>query len=367
MSDDSIEESELMNVSLAIPDPLRGSGRLFLWARDAEGLQKNRGIADACGVPFDEFDEDHCLAVHVTKDDIINFLGQLRRELDARLLQETRALFKPGTGDPTMSDFPRADTLRTFIVFARGKWLGEIMSEERLLVHYQPIVESAEPNSVYAHEALARARSRDGEIIEPLRMLSAARDAGLLSVFDSSVHELAVRGRADARASGRLFLNLSPLTTADPNFQLEHFRRLCRLYRMPPTDLVFEVTERDHPLDVASLTRFFREAQEEGFGVAIDDFGEGASNINLLNQLRPDIVKLDIGQTRDIHRDKWRSTVVRKILEATQALDIDVVAEGIEQPEELEWFRENGARWVQGFLTGRPDELPRDTQDLAAD
>lgn len=356
-----------MNVSLAIPDPLRGSGRLFLWARDEGDLDQMVTIASGCSLKVDAFEDDRCLAVHVSKDEIINFLSQLRSALSAQSLQETRALFKPGVGQPTLADFPRADTLRTFIVFARGKWLGEILSEERLLVHYQPIVQVENPSLVYAHEALARARSRDGDLIEPLRMLSAARDAGLLAVFDSAVHELAVRGWADAQAVGRLFLNLSPRTTTDPNFQLEHFRRLCRLYRLSPSSLVFEITERDHVLEVETLTRFFREAQEEGFGVAIDDFGEGSSNHNFLNQLRPDIVKLDIVQTRDIHRDEWKSVWVRKILEATSQLGIDVVAEGIEQPEELEWFRAHGAKYVQGFLTGRPDELPRDTQDLARD
>jgi len=136
------------------------------------------------------------------------------------------------------------------------------------------------------------------------------------------------------------------------------------LYRMAPSSLVFEITEREKVLDVAALTRFFREAQEEGFGVALDDLGSGFSNLNLIHQLRPDIVKLDMELTRDIHQNEMKGVIARKILEATSQLDIDVVAEGVEQQGELEWLRENGARFVQGFLIGRPDELPRDTQDL---
>lgn len=358
-----MSENELMHISLAIPDPLRGSGRLFLWGDD-DDLRQMSAIAQTCGLDLDAFTSDRCLAVHVSQDEIINFLSLLRRELRPASLQQTRALFKPGSGEPTLADFPRADTLVTFIMFARGKWLGELMSERRLLVHYQPIVEANQPDGVHAHEALARGRSREGELIDPLRMLSAASDAGLLAVFDSTVHELAVRGMADAHGGGRLFLNLSPRSTVDPNFQLEHVRRLCRLYRMPPEDLVFEITEREHVLDVDAVSRFFREAQDEGFGVALDDLGSGFSNLNLIHQLRPNIVKLDMELTRNIHQDEYKRVIAGKIIEASAQLDIDVIAEGVEQPEELEWLRSNGARFVQGYLVGRPDELPRDTQDL---
>ncbi len=357
-------EAEPMHVSLAIPDPLRGSGRLFLWAQDPGSFQTLKGLARSGAMPLDAYAEESCLAVHVDQSAIISFLTLLRKELAEEQLKHTRAVFKPGQGEPTLSDFPRADTLKNFIIFARGKWLGEILADNRLLVHYQPIVYAADTSIVYGHEALARARTREGEIIEPLRMLSAARDAGLQSVFDVAIHKIAVSGMADSRSPGRLFVNLSPRTAADPTFQLEHFRSLCRIYRMSPSSLVFELTEGDTISDASGMLSFVREAQADGFAVALDDLGAGFSNLNLIHQLRPDIVKLDMNLTRDIHADEFKAVIAQKIIELAHQLEIKVVAEGVEAAEELDWLRENGAHLVQGFLIGRPDELPRDTLDI---
>ncbi|NJK88641.1 MAG: EAL domain-containing protein [Myxococcales bacterium] len=354
-----------MSVSLAIPDPLRGAGRLFLWMRDADGLEHLQSIAVSCGMSVDAYPKECCLAVHVAQSDIINFLTALRKELSEAALTHTRALFKPGMAEPTLSDFPRADSLVSFIVFARGKWLGEIMAEDRLTVHYQPIVGASDIGTVLGYEALARAASREGELIGPSRLLSAARDAGLITLFDTAVHEVAIRGMADSKAPGRLFVNVSSRSATDPAFQVEHFRRLCRIYRVEPERLVIEITEGDRVGRMDQLVRFFREAQDDGFGVALDDLGEGFSNINLIHQLRPDILKMDMALTRDIHRDPYKAIIAKKIFELAAQLGMHVVAEGVETSEELAWVRDNGAHMVQGYLIGRPDELPRDTHDLA--
>jgi EAL domain-containing protein (putative c-di-GMP-specific phosphodiesterase class I) len=356
----------MLHVSMALPDPLRGSGRLFLWGRKATGIDELANMLEQLHQRYEVMEAHGCVAVSVSQDAIVNFLGGLRRRLSDGQLEEIRALFKPGSEDPSVADFPRADSLQAFIVFARGKWLGEILAENRLMVHFQPIVDVHQLDRVVGHEALARARTHEELLIAPVRMLSAARDAGLLSTFDTAVHELAVRGMADARATGKLFLNVTPTTVADADFRLEHFRRLARLYQLHPSNLVIEITESEKLHVSDELRIMVREAQEEGFKIALDDLGAGFSNLNLVHELRPDIVKLDMGLTRDIHEDEYKAVIAQKIIELADHLGLSTVAEGVERPEELEWLRRHGIDYVQGFLLGRPDELPRDTLDLGA-
>jgi EAL domain-containing protein (putative c-di-GMP-specific phosphodiesterase class I) len=356
----------LANVSMALPDPLRGSGRLFLGAPSEDAFEQLRQIAERTDRVFDVYDPDRILAIHVHKDDVVGFLGQVRQDLSSVALEDTKALFKSGTDEPTLGDFPRADSLKNFLIFARGKWLAEIMREERLLVHFQPIVYASDTGRVYGHEALARGRSRTGDLIAPMRMLSAARDAGSLSSLDGKVHERAIQMLATSRAEGELFLNITPSTVVDAHFEAERHRQLADTYDVAPERIVFEITESEKLTDSDQLVRSLDAGRAQGFRLALDDLGAGFSNMNLIHRVRPDIVKLDMDLTRNIHEDDYKSVIAEKIIEIAQSLDIATVAEGVEKPEELEWVRSRGVEFVQGFLTGHPEELPRDTVDISS-
>ncbi|MEM1022868.1 MAG: EAL domain-containing protein [Myxococcota bacterium] len=361
MNDSPSYPAEL-GVSMALPDPLRGSGRLFLWPKS--GGQALRRLAEEAERRFDVYDADGCLAIEVNEDNIVGFLGRLRKGLSEEDLEETRALFKPGLDEPSLSDFPRADSLRTFITFARGKWLGELMSEKRIAVFFQPIVHAGS-HEVLGHEALARARSKAG-VVGPLRMLSAARDASLLPTFDYAVHEVAFQERANARAEGKLFLNTTPTTASEPDLVLEHVRRLCRLYGTRPADVILEITESEKMSQPDQVERFVTRARDDGFSVALDDLGAGFSNLNMIHRLRPDIVKLDMELTRNIHDDEYKAVIAQKIVELAKTVGIRTVAEGVETEDERDWLEAQGIDYLQGFLFGRPEDLPRDTLDLAS-
>jgi EAL domain-containing protein (putative c-di-GMP-specific phosphodiesterase class I) len=97
--------------------------------------------------------------------------------------------------------------------------------------------------------------------------------------------------------------------------------------------------------------RFYRDA---GFRVALDDVGAGYSSLNLLHQLRPDFVKLDMDLIRGVDGDPYKALIAGKIIEIATALGIETIAEGIETPGELEWAQTNGATYAQGFGIARP-------------
>ena len=127
---------------------------------------------------------------------------------------------------------------------------------------------------------------------------------------------------------------------------------------IPPANVVFEIIESDHTPDANHLKSLIAYYRQAGFRVALDDLGAGYSSLNLIHQLRPDIMKLDMELIRGIHQDSYKASITEKLLELAQKLGILTVAEGIETPEELRWVREHGVDFVQGYLIARPSSPP---------
>jgi len=95
------------------------------------------------------------------------------------------------------------------------------------------------------------------------------------------------------------------------------------------------------------------------FAVALDDLGAGYSSLNMLSELRPDCVKLDMGLLRNVHADPVRSMVAANMLDLARALGIRSIGEGIESMEEFDWLAKNGADYAQGYLFARPANPPQ--------
>jgi EAL domain-containing protein (putative c-di-GMP-specific phosphodiesterase class I) len=100
------------------------------------------------------------------------------------------------------------------------------------------------------------------------------------------------------------------------------------------------------------------ELRSSGYRVALDDFGTGFASFDLVQQLRPDFIKLDMSLIRDVHSDPVKSMIASKILEIADQLGIQVIAEGIETQDELIWARGHGATFVQGYFIARPSDHP---------
>ncbi|MDZ4756458.1 MAG: EAL domain-containing protein [Phycisphaerae bacterium] len=118
--------------------------------------------------------------------------------------------------------------------------------------------------------------------------------------------------------------------------------------------LVLEVTEHEAISDHNAFAESVREFQQAGVKIAIDDFGAGHSGLNLLAQLQPDYLKLDMFLVRDIQRHGPRQAVVRGILQTCFDLGIDVIAEGVETVAEYHWCRSAGISLYQGYLFAKP-------------
>ena len=235
----------------------------------------------------------------------------------------------------------------------------------QLVVHYQPIV-NLETGVVDGLEALVRWQREDG-LLAPDHFIAAAEESGLIVELGERVLQKVVADSAALEAAaGRplsLGVNMSAHQLRDTTF-LDLVA--SAVTALGDNNLVLEMTEtvvvtHDDETDAA-----LRRLTAVGARLAIDDFGVGFSSIGYLQHLPVDILKIDRSFTRDVDASPRAAALVEAILVMGAALDLRVVAEGIERPSQAARLRDAGCLVGQGFLYGRPVPLGEATRLLRA-
>ena len=238
----------------------------------------------------------------------------------------------------------------------RSTWLIEMLRAQSLFSVFQPIVRmpsvGAAPE-VFGYECLMRGE-HNGNVIAPDTMLQMARGADLIFQLDLAARRTAILSAARHGIQEKVFINFSPNAIYDPWHCLRSTVTAVDDVGLRRDQVVFELTESERLPATKYLQRIVDFYREEGFQVALDDVGSGYSSLNVLVQLKPDFVKLDMGLVRDVDRDAAKAIVARKLIETVKELELPTIAEGIERAEELEWMRDTGADFAQGFFFARP-------------
>lgn len=245
----------------------------------------------------------------------------------------------------------------------------QLSALESILAHgdlhslFQPIVSLGE-RRIIGYEALTRGPS-NSPLHSPISLFGVARHAGRLSELELACRRSACRRFSEQRLDGQLFLNVSPESLLDPSHQPGRTLRLLQDYGIPPSRVVIELTEQSPTEDFALLDNALHHYRAMGFSIALDDLGAGYSSLRLWSELRPDFVKIDRHFIDGIHQDAVKREFVDSIRKMAMASRAQVIAEGIERPEELAVLAEMGVDLVQGYLICRPQEKPlRDVQQL---
>jgi len=341
-----------------LPEKLVEAGQLYLWFPLGHSLGKALAALHQARVSYERLGDEQSVRISLREGEIEPLVAQLAATLSGEEMLDTQTLFTTDLDVPALTAFPQVIPLKRFIGKVRSGWLVDLLHEQRLTCHFQPIVHAAAPGRLFAHEALLRGIGPDGAPLAAGPILDLGREAGLLFQLDLLARRTAIR-EADARGiGGKIFINFNPTAIYDPVFCLRSTVAAIDATRISRDRIVFEVTESDRTQDLGHLQRILYYYRDAGFAVALDDFGSGYSSLNLLHQLRPDYLKLDIELIRDVDRDPYKASIARKILEVAQELDLRTIAEGIERPEELAWAHEHGADYLQGYLLGRPAEYP---------
>jgi photoactive yellow protein len=218
--------------------------------------------------------------------------------------------------------------------------LETVFGEGGIRTVFHPIMGSGRDLGVHGYEALMR--GPEGLPFEgPMLAFALAKSMDIMEELDLRCIETALDTAPDAR----LFLNLNPATAVkvDPVRLVDLARRAGR----SPGDLVLEIIEHSTTRE-ADLIRAVAGLRAAGFGIAIDDFGEGVSNLRRVLRLRPDYLKVDRWFVKGCERDLERQAVLRMVARLGQDLDLEVIAEGVENEQQREVVATAGIPLVQG-------------------
>ena len=237
---------------------------------------------------------------------------------------------------------------------------AEFLRDLTLDVVFQPIfgLESFTP---FGFEVLGRARSSEGHgVYPPDVLLDRAYRAGRLLELDRAWRALAIARIAEARIESDLcwFFNIDSRCVDEPALTSGFTRAALEAAGLGGLRVTLELGERDPLLDAHRLARLVPHYAQQGFTIALDDLGAGHASLHRLVELRPDVAKLDMALIRGIDRDPYRLALLKSLVRFSEEVGMQLVAEGIETPAELEAVRRQGVAFGQGYLLGRPRALP---------
>jgi EAL domain-containing protein (putative c-di-GMP-specific phosphodiesterase class I) len=341
-----------------LPSQTDVGGDLHCWFPTAHVANKMRTVLSGLGLSSVPSSADgHGFTVPGAAMDRV--VAACREHLSDVERDDTRTLLTGFGCAPSAEDLPRIEPLARLIARVGSMWLVDMLRDQRLTSHFQPIVLASSPDTVYGHEALLRGVAADGELVSPQRLFQCARDSGLTFQLDLAARRSAIACASQHRLRGKLFVNFAPTAIYDPASCLRSTVAAVDQAGIARSDVVFEIveTERAHdPRHLRNILDYYRGA---GFRVALDDVGAGYSSLNLIHELRPDLLKLDMELIRGVDLDPYKARIVANLLDVARALGIDTLAEGIETDGEREWVAAHGATYLQGFLIARPSASPR--------
>ena len=237
-----------------------------------------------------------------------------------------------------------------------------IILERRLYPVFQPIVD-LQAGSILGYEGLIRGPS-DSPLHAPVNLFEQAIRCGRGVLLDQTCRRVTMERFVECQLPEWLFLNVNPESLLAPEHRPGETLSYLKQIGLNPERIIIELTETQPFTSYQALREATEHYRRHGFRIALDDLGEGYSNLRLWSELRPDFVKLDKHFVQQIHRDPLKEQFVRSVVDIARQSGALVIAEGIEQASELRVLRSLGVTYGQGYLIARPSRVP--TLDVRA-
>ena len=235
--------------------------------------------------------------------------------------------------------------------------LRRALVNRELECYFQPIMELW-TNRICGFEALVRWIHPQQGLLSPVDFIPIAEETGLIVDLDAQILEQACRKTSEwnlacpdkpltisVNVSARSLLNLS-LT--------DRVADAIKTHRIQPTNLYLEITETALIDDIELATTCINRLESLGVRLAIDDFGTGYSSLRYLKNLQVGVLKIDRSFTDGLSVDHGDGVIVKAVIDMASALNMGVVAEGIETEHQLDLLKGLGCEYGQGYLFGRP-------------
>ncbi|WP_083995473.1 EAL domain-containing protein [Caryophanon latum] len=233
--------------------------------------------------------------------------------------------------------------------------LNDAIKKDQMLVYYQPKL-CARTKNIIGAEALLRWNHPVEGIISPGEFIPIAEKNGLIIPIGQWVLAESIRQAkiwSLLRHPITVSVNVSILQMTQTNFVAE-VSNLLKQHKLEPHLLNLEITE-SLTTDIHFMTRILNELKEIGVYISIDDFGTGYSSLRYLSQLPIHTVKIDQSFIRDLTQDN--QSIIKTIIQLAHAMNLSVVAEGVETEEQEQFLVENLCHELQGYLYSRPMPL----------
>jgi diguanylate cyclase (GGDEF)-like protein len=234
--------------------------------------------------------------------------------------------------------------------------LRNAIDNKEIYIQYQPLME-LESNNIIGFEALMRIKSDRLGFLKPNEFIPIAEESGLIIELSSWLIKEACRFNKkliDLGAKPRpVSVNISSVQINRPGF-VPLLSEILEETKLPPQYLELEITESTLVSSIMDATMLLNNLQNLGVRVSLDDFGTGYSSLNYLTKMPIDTLKIDKSFIDNICNSNKDSFIAQSIIQLAHSLDIKVVAEGVEQEEQLTLLREQRCDIIQGFVYSAP-------------
>jgi diguanylate cyclase (GGDEF)-like protein/PAS domain S-box-containing protein len=247
--------------------------------------------------------------------------------------------------------------------------LKQALDEDHFCLYCQPIAAIDSDTSLHRHfEVLLRLQDQDGNIISPASFIPAAERYNLMTLVDRwVVNNLfqCIGNQPDSdqcldqsvssveEVSDVYAVNLSGDSLNDERF-IDYVTQLFEIYKVSPQSICFEITETVAIKNLERTERLIQKLHKLGCLFALDDFGNGMSSLAYLKNLSVDFLKIDGAFVRDISTDKVALEMVRAIAKLASVMEIQTIAEFVEDAITLEQLKQLGVDYAQGYLISKP-------------
>ncbi|MCT4663063.1 MAG: bifunctional diguanylate cyclase/phosphodiesterase [Tissierellales bacterium] len=221
---------------------------------------------------------------------------------------------------------------------------------------YQPIYDTSGEN-LYAAEALLRWDCKNlDEKIPPSVFIPIAEQSGVIIEIGYWVIESVCRLLSTCNERKNvpvISINISGVQLRDDIF-VDRVEHIVKEYGIKPHEIKFEITESVSMEEISHSKSVFKKLKESGFRLSMDDFGTGHSSLAELRKMMIDYIKIDKSFIDDIHVDVSNDLIVSAMIAMAKGLQINVIAEGVEEESQLEYLKEQGCDYIQGYLFSKP-------------
>jgi len=300
-------------------------------------------------------------SVHPVVSLMMHTIMYQRRQTNPSLLSkaETDKFYAELKKNDLKYQHAHAETVN--LVMAESE-LSDAIDDSQFELYYQPIT-SLFNNQITGIEALIRWNHPEGDVITPAEFMPIAEKTSLIKklgefIIDSACQQL-----------NKLTQELPDVYTDNPDFfvsinlsaqqfiysdLLDQVKTSIESHKVSPTHIMFEITESILMVEPETAQRVLDDFKQQGFRIAIDDFGKGYSSMSYLHSFPIDIVKIDRSFIESMHTNATSMAVVQAIIGLAKAIDLNVIAEGVETEAQFNGAKSLGCDQAQGYYLYKP-------------